>query len=138
MAGRGPHARWAFAFGHIRGAVKPGESYEQAALRELHEETGLSEVTLGPCVWHRRLVWRWGDRWYDSVERFFLARARSFEVSTAGLSPDEQKVLKEYRWWSAEEVTAATTETFVPRRIGRLLPSRLAGDLSGDPIDVGS
>jgi 8-oxo-dGTP pyrophosphatase MutT (NUDIX family) len=37
------------------GGLNPGETYEQAALRELREETGI-EAHLGPCAWLRRHV----------------------------------------------------------------------------------
>ena len=35
------------------GALEPGESAEQAALRELREETGVAGAELSPCVWTR-------------------------------------------------------------------------------------
>ena len=34
------------------GGVEPNETHEQAAQRELWEEAGIKDVTLGPCVWH--------------------------------------------------------------------------------------
>lgn len=33
------------------GGVRPGETYEQAARREVAEETGITEVELGRCAW---------------------------------------------------------------------------------------
>ncbi|MBI2935698.1 MAG: NUDIX domain-containing protein [Chloroflexi bacterium] len=119
------------------GALKPGESYEQAALRELWEETGLAGVALGPWVWRRRHVWRHGDRWYDSLERFFLVRAPAFPVAAPGLTPLERRVMKEHRWWSWEEVAAAT-ETFVPRRLAELLQPLIAGRIPSEPRDTGA
>src|SRR5690606_12018322 len=93
------------------GGLEPGETHEQAALRELREETGLTGVPLGPCVWTRAHVWRFGARWIDQRDRYYLMRAASFEARTAPDSP-EAAVLREWRWWSAEAIAAATDELF--------------------------
>lgn len=37
------------------GGLEPGESFEQAARRELWEETGIQIEAVGPCVWHYEL-----------------------------------------------------------------------------------
>ncbi|HVJ46078.1 MAG TPA: NUDIX domain-containing protein, partial [Luteolibacter sp.] len=55
------------------GGLEAGESFEQAALRELGEETGVSAV-LGPCVWYRRHRHRWNGQDADQFEKFFVVR----------------------------------------------------------------
>lgn len=120
------------------GALDAGETYEQAALRELWEETGVSGVALGPCVWTRRHIWRWGDAWNDSYERFYPLRVANVRVAPAALDPMERQYLRESRWWSLPEIAAAArAETFVPRRLAELLPPIIAGDLPAAPIETG-
>ncbi|MBI4213228.1 MAG: NUDIX domain-containing protein [Chloroflexi bacterium] len=119
------------------GAPEDGENYEQAALRELSEETGLTGVDLGPWIWARRHVWRWGEQWFDSIERYFLVRTSTFTASKAGLAPHELDVITDYRWWTVAEIDAAHDQIFVPRRLGELLRDLLETGPPAEPIDAG-
>ncbi len=80
------------------GAVEHGESYEDAARRELREETGIEDADLGPCLWTQDHVLSWKDEPIRFQERFYLARARSTDINAAGMSAEEREVLREHRW----------------------------------------
>jgi 8-oxo-dGTP pyrophosphatase MutT (NUDIX family) len=119
------------------GGLHEGETHEQAALRELAEETGLTGVELGPQLWEREIVFPANGRRYRQRERYYLARAEPFEVAVQGMEDYERAMLGEHRWWSAEEI-AASTDRFAPRRLAQLLEKLLAEGPPPEPIDVGA
>lgn len=135
------------------GGVKDGESYEQAALREVEEETGISDVVLGPCVWTGEYanVWLEGAPMHV-IQRFYVARAGAgrsdddgtgaeIAVSFAGHEPLEAATTVGYRWFTLAEIAERqATESFRPPRLAELLRSLLSSELSADvePVDVTS
>ena len=114
------------------GGLEPGETFEQAVIREAHEETGLI-ITPGPCVWHRHHRHEWNGKIFDQFEKFFVARVPPSSHVSGG-TPDSY--IKEYRWWTLEEI-AASSETFAPRRAADLLHPLVLGHLVDAPFDCG-
>jgi len=118
------------------GGLDYGETHEQAALRELWEETGVNRVELGPCVWHRSHVFEWKNALWDQQERYFVVRVESPDVHMDFVNPEEMHVLTELRWWNVEEI-AASDEVFVPNNMAEFLPPIISGDYPAKPIDAG-
>ena len=117
------------------GGLEASESHEQAAIRELAEEIGLLEATLEACVWHRSLTFRWGKDLIDSRERYFICRVDSHDIGDH-VNPDEleRSLTLGHRWWSDDEIVAASDQVFVPRALGSLLPSLLRGEYPVEPL----
>jgi 8-oxo-dGTP pyrophosphatase MutT (NUDIX family) len=120
------------------GGLKPDEAYEDAALRELWEETGLvAEAASLACVWIRSHVFEFRGRLIDQQERFYLLRVGAQPpITYANWEADERNDLVEHRWWTADEIEASS-EVFAPRRLGSLLRALLQDAPPPEPIDVG-
>jgi ADP-ribose pyrophosphatase YjhB (NUDIX family) len=119
------------------GGVMPGESYEEAARRELAEEVGLRQFELGRWVWRRTSVFAFRGVRYRQHERFFVARAPRFMFDHSGLEDIEVGVVLDHRWWSVDEIASAYDEVFRPRRLAELLRPLVAGHLPHEVIDTG-
>lgn len=112
-----PADDWWFTPG---GGLEGDETREEAALRELVEETGITEVDLGPVLWRRRCSFPFAGRRWDQDEWYFLARTTQTGTVAAGLTELERRSVAGARWWTCQELTEAH-ETVYPTRLAELL-----------------
>jgi 8-oxo-dGTP pyrophosphatase MutT (NUDIX family) len=117
------------------GGVEPGETDEQAAYREIAEETGLTNFALGPCVWKRRHTGTVGGRPFDQQERIYLARVRHFTPHPGSDGPPEHATT-DMRWWSVAELEE-TADRFTPTDLAAHLRALLAVGPPAVPVEVG-
>ncbi|MGW8889016.1 NUDIX hydrolase [Streptomyces sp. NPDC055749] len=118
------------------GGLKPGESYEQAARRELQEETGLTNLSLGPEIWRGR-PWTAvrGNVAYEVRQRYYVARVPAFQVDTSAFEETEKAAITGHRWWTVAEL-AATSDVLRPAELPELLASLLTNGPPDRPILV--
>ncbi|WP_431039306.1 NUDIX hydrolase [Streptomyces sp. P6-2-1] len=102
------------------GGLEGDETREQAALRELREETGITEVALGPLLWRRTCSFPFAGRRWEQDEWYYLARTAQTATVAEGLTELERSSVDGVRWWTCDELEA-TSETVYPTRLASLL-----------------
>ena len=109
------------------GGIEDGENAEQAAVREVKEETGL-DIKILRLLWHVEEV---SEKRGQRFVNFFLAEVKG---GVLGLGKDPERdengqVLREMRFMTREEIERV--ETLYPEYLRKELWDILSGDLKG-------
>ncbi len=95
------------------GGVEAGESLVEAALREVHEETGLRlelDAAAQP-MYVERVHYTFAGFDVDQTNFYFLVRVPSgLPVRPVGHTDIEQLVVLGHRWWPLAELAASDVE----------------------------
>lgn len=102
------------------GGVDGDESLEDAARREVREETGLVITELGPIVLSRRIEFELEGVVVDQEEDFFAVTVPGFTIDDREWTDLERRVVVEHRWWTLAELST-TTDTTYPEGLVDLL-----------------
>ena len=119
------------------GGMERGEASASAAAREIHEETGLRDVEVGPCVWQHDARFTFAGLHFDQLEHIHVARWRGsgdeHEFRPPGLEMLEAMAFSGFGWWSAPELLELRDSG--ARIIPPWLPDQLGWFLAEGPPD---
>lgn len=120
------------------GGIEPGETYLDAVVREIREETSLvlDPDRIDPPTWRRDSTWRSRGKRRLQHETVVYARLTVDQppVIDGGRTPEEIEDYVTARWWQVPEITGSR-ERFYPGRLPELLPRFLAGENIDEPLE---
>jgi 8-oxo-dGTP pyrophosphatase MutT (NUDIX family) len=106
------------------GAVDPGETFEQAAVRELAEETGIVVPSIAPALDERKVpIEMFSGEHVLAHERYYRVDVPFSEVKRDGWTQEELEVDAAHRWWPLAEL-AASNERYFPEDLLELIGQR--------------
>lgn len=118
------------------GGLDDGETLEQAAVREVAEETGIEVGRLGPRVWVRESRFRYRNRDHHRIDHVFLVRGTGVAPTVAPKPTENEKLGLIERAWLTSAELHDTADNLVPPELPALLDAILAGDVPERPIQL--
>jgi 8-oxo-dGTP pyrophosphatase MutT (NUDIX family) len=101
------------------GGLEPGETFEQAALREAHEELGTQQLTI-EYLWENTTDFVYIDQPVQQQERFFRATCDLANLLSNVEETHRLEGIVEVKWWTLADLELTEDVVFPAGLAGRM------------------
>lgn len=121
----------------VGGKIENGETLQDAALREIYEETGIKkeEVELGPVVWFGTCNLILGGTPTHMKAQYIVAKTKKTKVCLQCPTEVERKTITGMAWFSLEKIKTCD-QVIYPLVLPDHLPEILAGKYPKKPFEI--
>ncbi len=121
----------------IGGEIEPGETNMQAAVRELHEETGLTlkDVVFGPIVWFGSCDLILSGELKRLNQKFIVAHSKKTNISMKNFTESEKNVIEKMDWFSLDKIKSHD-DIIYPIGLEKHLPDILQKNYPIQPLEI--
>jgi 8-oxo-dGTP pyrophosphatase MutT (NUDIX family) len=121
----------------IGGEIEQNETLNQAAIREIYEETGIKkeDVELGPVVWFGEFDLILSGKFTHFKQKFIVAKTKKNKIALEFLTREEKAVVQSIEWFSLEKMKNCK-EVVYPVGLSEYLSDILAGKYPENPIEI--
>jgi len=127
------------------GGREDNETFEEALVRELKEEVGLENFSIGPHIWNRQQMIPNFGHWHGQTEQIYLVKVgERFEPKPAMTWEQlNAENIFEIRWWSLDELLAAKDDQteggsiWGPKDLPELVVGIAKNGPPSSPIEIG-
>ena len=120
------------------GGIDTGETYIEAAVRELYEETGLRAKAddIGAPSWHRCVTFQHAGerRLQDEIVVTVRVDASAPSIDETKQLADELETFLGFRWWSVSEIEGSSAR-FYPGKLQTYVRRVLDGEQIEEPFE---
>lgn len=119
------------------GGLDHHESFKEALLRELEEETGITNFEIGEWLWTREIEIKGKDGNFLSYERYYLVHSAKVnnKVNLEKMTENEKGSLLDLRWVSIDQLKKIDKRELAPPDLAKLVEN-ISGKSCYYPIAI--
>ena len=121
----------------IGGEMEQGETSQQALLREIEEETGITpdKIKLGPLVWFGEFDLMLSGTLTHIKQQFIVAHTTQNDFHLNNLTEEEKPIIKNLKWFPLKDIITCS-DVIYPILLREHITDIIVGTYPKEPLEL--